>query len=140
MEPGFSSYKLMVALKYPNEDECYPYAVEHFMGSYVKSLDTVGKNPDMIIPKGTHIVRVQLRGVNVTDEFEFEFINPGAGENMELVPIQPDVNSSYVECQNVSRSTWCPETHKGFFGCYIAIPARFDKRQDTFQKLYGTNR
>ncbi len=64
------------------------------MGSYVKSLDTVGKNPNMFIPKGTYIVRVRLLGVNVNSSFTFELMNPGAGETLELVPVQPDVNSS----------------------------------------------
>lgn len=64
------------------------------MGSYVKSLDTVGKNPNMVIPKGTYIVRVRLLGENVNSSFTFELMNPGAGEALELVPVQPDVNSS----------------------------------------------
>ncbi len=87
MEPGYSSYKLMVALKFIDEEECYPYALEHFGGSYAQSLETYGRNPKMALPKGSFRVRVRLLGINVKEEFKFELTNPGSSGNMELVEV-----------------------------------------------------
>ena len=87
MEPGYSSYKLIIALKFIDEEECYPYALEHFGGSYAQSLETYGRNPKMALPKGSFQVRVRLLGINVKEEFKFELTNPGISGNMELVEV-----------------------------------------------------
>lgn len=84
MEPGYTTYKLRVALKFPDEDECYPYAMEHFVGTSASSLATIGRNPKMAIPKGIFLMRVHLLGVNVKEEFIFEITNPGTDGNLTL--------------------------------------------------------
>ena len=74
----------MVALKYPDEENSYPFALEHIIGSYSQTLETYGRNPKMALPKGNYQVRIRLFGVNVNKVFKFELTNPGIGGSLML--------------------------------------------------------
>lgn len=78
--PNDESCKLLVALKWEDDDDAYGYATE----SFVHSLTQDGRDGGRKLPQGEYSVCVKLRGVGVDKLFWFTLINPGKGKSLEL--------------------------------------------------------
>lgn len=76
--PGHLRAKLMVALKYPAESQCYAFAREGFLS------DPSGRSPRYAIPEGDYEVRVELGGIGIDSAFKFCLTNRGAKHELEF--------------------------------------------------------
>lgn len=78
MLPNNERHKLNIALKWPDDDECYSYSQEGLIAH------PDGRNPGNKLPCGEYTVCVKLEGIGVDQSFWFILINPGKSGNLEL--------------------------------------------------------
>ena len=76
--PNDLPHKVMIALKWQQDEACYGYAKESFQ-PYPD-----GRNPSKELPIGEYKVCVKLRGVGVNQDFWFLLRNLGSGRSLEL--------------------------------------------------------
>lgn len=76
--PSHIKAKLMIALKYKDEEFAYPYSVES-LKDY-----SDGRNPNLALRIGNYAVKIRLRGMGIDKEFLFTVENPGKGKSLNL--------------------------------------------------------
>lgn len=77
--PNAIPQKLLIALKYPDDESAYGFAKSNF------SNNQYGKQPDNEISKVAHYVKVCLKGTRVYQQpFWFRLNNPGKNETLVL--------------------------------------------------------
>jgi hypothetical protein len=74
--PGHLRAKLLLALKYPNDDDAFAFTREGFRSS------SDGRSLRYRIPPGNYSVNIQLAGVGVNKDFTFTLKNNGAGSDL----------------------------------------------------------
>jgi hypothetical protein len=78
--PGHLRAKLLVALKYPADDDAFAFTREGLRSS------GDGRAARFTIPRGDYSVNIELRGVGVAETFRFTLANPGPGNDLQLFP------------------------------------------------------
>lgn len=76
--PGHLEAKLIIALKYPSDSQCYAFTREGLRST------PDGRSERYRIPEGTYKIKVHLRGVGVDEHFWFHFRNIGTNKSLEL--------------------------------------------------------
>lgn len=76
--PSHIKSKLMIALKYKDDDAAYPFSIESLRDF------PDGRNPNYILLPGSYFLKISLRGVGINKDFPFILENPGQGESLNL--------------------------------------------------------
>ena len=85
LPPGANYGKLLVAVKYPGENEAYAYSAE----SLRDHIDA--RNPALRLPPGDYLLSIDLRGTNLSSTIRLTLANPGAGSSLSLT-LDEDAN------------------------------------------------
>jgi len=78
LNPGALCAKLIIALKYPSDSDAFAYSAE----SLQNHID--GRNPGLRLPPGEYDVTVEIRGVNVDQQFALRLSNSGDETGLAL--------------------------------------------------------
>jgi hypothetical protein len=78
ISPGHIPSKLFIAIKYPNEADCFAFTREGRR-----------ENPDYRSPRyriepGEYDISINLRGVGISKTFQFSFTNPGQDSQLKM--------------------------------------------------------
>ena len=80
IRPGHLKAKLILALKYPADAECYAFTREGMRST------SDGRTERFAVPPGSYTLKVHLSGIGIDDMYHFKLENPGSGKPLELSP------------------------------------------------------
>jgi hypothetical protein len=83
--PSGLKAKLIIALKYPIDDECYAFSREALRST------VDGRSERFAIAPGTYKLKIRLAGIGVDREFAFTLENRGSGSPLMLQSIDPQM-------------------------------------------------
>ena len=76
--PSHIESKLMIALKYRDDDSAYPFSIESIRDF------SDGRNPNLVLLPGDYFLKICLRGIGIDKEFLFTLENFGKGKSLDL--------------------------------------------------------